>query len=163
NMDQSWGLHFSREGRPMICADTNDGRPSDHRLQCWDILSGKRALEFPPLKAAGGTFGNTQYAAFSPDGTLAAEGVFHFDPERQEMTSVRVWQLPGLRQLSHIPRDLPFGKCAAFSPESRILALGGDDGVIRLVEVASGKVVRELRGHDAEVTGVTFARDGRRL
>lgn len=51
--------------------------------------------------------------------------------------------------------------CAAFSPDSRLLATGGRDGTVRLWSVPSGELVRILTGHYLEVISVAFSHDGK--
>ncbi len=48
----------------------------------------------------------------------------------------------------------------AFSPDGRIVATGGQDGAVRLWDVATGDEIRRLRGHTAEVNAVAFGPDG---
>jgi eukaryotic-like serine/threonine-protein kinase len=50
----------------------------------------------------------------------------------------------------------------AFSPDGAVVAAAEGDAV-RLFDVASGKPVRELKGHTAQVLAVAFAPDGKRL
>ena len=51
----------------------------------------------------------------------------------------------------------------AFSPDGRTLATGSDDKTARLWEVASGKEIATLRGHESGVYFVAFSPDGRTL
>src|SRR5262249_56695377 len=53
--------------------------------------------------------------------------------------------------------------CFAWSPDDRVLAVGGLGDLIRLWEVSSGRVRREFRGHQAQATCLAFSRDGRLL
>ncbi len=53
--------------------------------------------------------------------------------------------------------------CTDFSSDSQALATGGSDGVIRLWNVESGKIIRELHGHTLDVNTVQFFPDGRKL
>src|SRR5262249_57304655 len=51
----------------------------------------------------------------------------------------------------------------AFSPDSTILASGGDDNAIKLWDIASGRPLATLAGHQGTVTSVAFAPSGDRL
>jgi WD40 repeat protein len=51
----------------------------------------------------------------------------------------------------------------AFSSDDRWLASGHTDGTIRIWDMASGQEVRRLVGHDAPITSVCFAPDGRTI
>ena len=45
---------------------------------------------------------------------------------------------------------------AAFSPDGKLLATGGQFGPVRLWDLASGQQVRVLKGHAGWVMGLTF-------
>jgi WD40 repeat protein len=51
--------------------------------------------------------------------------------------------------------------CLAFSPDSRFLALGGEEGHVEVVEWARGKTVPLRCEHRAAVTAVAFSRSGK--
>jgi len=52
---------------------------------------------------------------------------------------------------------------AAFSPTGRVVAISRLDGRIELWETATGKMLREFRGHREGVRSLVFTADGRRL
>ena len=54
-------------------------------------------------------------------------------------------------------------RAAAVSPDGALVASGGNDRVVKLWELATGKLVRELNGHPREVYSLTFAPDGKSL
>src|SRR4051812_9208982 len=53
--------------------------------------------------------------------------------------------------------------CLSFDPLGRILAIGSDDGFVRLLDASSGKVLRLLEGHRAKVWSVAFDPVGQTL
>jgi len=52
---------------------------------------------------------------------------------------------------------------AAFSPNSNLVALGGQDNIVYLMDPATGAVVHKLSGHQGMVTYVIFSKDGNSL
>jgi WD domain, G-beta repeat len=51
----------------------------------------------------------------------------------------------------------------AFSPDGRLVASGGEDQVVYLWEVASGRERRRFEGHTGNITRLVFSTDGRTL
>src|SRR5262249_9149163 len=49
----------------------------------------------------------------------------------------------------------------AFAPDGKALVAGATDGTVRLWDVATGKEVRQLRGHEGAVFAVAFAPGGK--
>lgn len=54
-------------------------------------------------------------------------------------------------------------KTIAISPDSKILALGTDDGEIRLWRISDGQLIKMLHGHSGLVISIDFSPDGHRL
>jgi WD40 repeat protein/transcriptional regulator with XRE-family HTH domain len=48
----------------------------------------------------------------------------------------------------------------ALTPDGRLVAGGGDDGIVRLWEASSGRRLATLRGHTSAVAGVALSADG---
>ena len=76
--------------------------------------------------------------------------------------AIGVWSVSSLRRLRVMHAGGPF-TAAAFSPDGRLIAAAGTDGVARLLDARTGAVVHVLRGHKDSVTGVAFSDDGRLL
>jgi WD40 repeat protein len=54
-------------------------------------------------------------------------------------------------------------RAVAVSPDSRILASGGEDRLIRLWELPTGRSLASWDAHEADVTALAFRPDGRTL
>ena len=96
---------------------------------------------------------------YSPDGkrlaTIGKDG------------TVKVWEATTGRELLHLPGTTPlvdsYGpQRLAFSPDGALLA-SSDNNLVKIWDSVSGKVLRTLSGHTADVWAVAFSRDGKRL
>jgi WD40 repeat protein len=96
---------------------------------------------------------SVQFAvAFSPDGSLlCAAG----------QDSAKIWTRRGDRWEPRVDRVGQTYRCMAFSPDGRTLALGCDDGSIRIWELPSGEERGVLEAHGGVVRSVSFGPDGR--
>jgi WD40 repeat protein len=132
------------------------GRSSDGRLSLYDAKTGK---EF-----AARLWPNEELvdAAFDPRGeTLAA---------CDEAGQIVIWRIQEsaqndeerLRLADHFAITAP-ANSLSFSPDGSLLAAGCNDHVVRILEVGTQKVVKELREHTGGVSALAFSPDGRRL
>ena len=53
--------------------------------------------------------------------------------------------------------------CVAYSPDGHTIATGCDDGIARLWDVASGRIIIEFRGHVFGISCLTFSPDGTKI
>jgi WD40 repeat protein/serine/threonine protein kinase len=130
---------------------------SGSTVQLWDTATGEGRLTFH-----GHT--STVYAlAFTPDGQVLASGAME--------GVIKLWDaVSGLQEfVLHDPALARTGQprahassvdCVAFSPDSRLLATGGADKVVRLWDLASGRLERVLRGHTDWILSLAFSPDG---
>jgi RNA polymerase sigma factor (sigma-70 family) len=136
------GDHLS--GKKVSCAvlvDANSGRVL-HRLTCSEPCRG---------------------VAFSPTGAVVAVA---------GAGSLQLWDSSSgqkLRPMAPAPRVPPRApsldqvRALAFSPDGKTLAAEADNHAIWLWEVATGRVLRKLTGHQSRITSLAFARDGKTL
>lgn len=133
---------------------------ADKKVRIWDVAAGKKLREFAAGKKSeefDPNFYLTYRGCFSPDGnwfTFGNEGQALAMFDMATGTAVRRFDLPGLRDSR---------PSLAYSPNSRILAVGDSDGIIHLLEMATGKVRRRLTGHRGGISALLFFADGKRL
>ncbi|HKQ73143.1 MAG TPA: caspase family protein [Blastocatellia bacterium] len=77
--------------------------------------------------------------------------------------SIRLWDMGAGRELRNLIGHTGSIRATAFSPDSRLLASGGDDAVVRLWETATGRELATLNGHSLAVKAVAFSPDGKLL
>jgi WD40 repeat protein/serine/threonine protein kinase len=68
-------------------------------------------------------------------------------------------RLDGLPPLPHASAVLS----VAFSPDGQRIASGGQDGVVKVWDAATGREVHSFRAHQDHANGLAFSPDGRRL
>lgn len=128
----------SHDGRLVVtCSHWHDGHSKNVRV--WDAQTGQQIHELP-LEGA-------TVATFSPDDRwLATSG----------WGGSQLWDVATWKEVRRGNRGI-----AAFSPDSRLMALGDTAGVVRLVETASGSEVARLTGPDSSsYLPMAFSSDG---
>jgi len=128
---------FSPDGR-MILTGT-----LFQTARLWDAGSGRELRELKGLT------GFVNGVAFSPDGRTAVTG----------SDDTRVWDVASGRQMLLIKGAA--GKSATFSPDGRAILTGSYDKTARLLDVGSGRELRQFSGHTNVVNSAVFSPDGR--
>ncbi len=136
-------LEHSPDGRYLAAADR------DHKVHLWEVAS-RSIIRLPDdLLMNGGL-------AFTPDGrrliTVNTEG------------RVKVWEAATRQLIASFRADIrAVGDRAAFSRNRRFLALGCEDGMVKVIRTEPLEEFRTLEAHVGEVTGVAFGAGDERL
>jgi WD40 repeat protein len=137
-------LDWSPDGKHLA----SGGR--DGAVKIWD-LSIKSTPVLPTERV-------TSYYAtsFSPANELLAFG-------RTSDLRVKVWNLStGQEMFLELDKPGETTLCAVFSDDTRLVAAGGMNHVVRIWETATGKLISSLTGKES-FYGVSFSPDGRLL
>ena len=137
-------MAFAPDSNTLVATSLGNG--SGQGLRTWDVRSGAQLRIFDGILV--------DKVAFHPDGkTIAAR--------------MELWDTSGEQPIKRFSRSCDF---LGLSPDGRTVACSDDvDGfttdrqTIVLLDTASGKDLRTLRGHDARITSAVFTPDGGRL
>jgi WD40 repeat protein len=146
-------ITFNKKGNQLISV------AEDKTIRFWDVRTGEavRTLR-PPIGK--GEEGALNALALSPGGGyLAVAGKGNLtDGSPAYIVSLATGRIVRVLKGSLQPIF-----ALAWSRDSKYLAAGGFDTLVRVWEVRTGKLLSTLRGHTREVYGVAFSPDGRRL
>ena len=147
-----WGrgaLTFVADGTELIALGCDKG------IHRWDIATGEhRTQPCDTLERM------ARAVAFSPDRTRLVIGGYD-----DHMLVVDVATGKKIRELKGVSNDLGGRVSAfAFSPDGRTLAWGGPtDGIVRLVDLATGTIRRRLPGNSVCGDCLVFSDDGKAI
>src|ERR1700730_13231963 len=160
----TYAIAFSPDGRTCLSGAGNGS------LMLWDLATGKVLLDFFTDSLAVNT------VAFSPDGRTTLSG--------GNSSKVKLWDIATGKRLRNFwdpaivlrtgeSNSEPHAQWAhfasvtsvAFSPDGRSALSGswsseGEDAVLKLWEVATGKPIRAFTGQSQTVQSVAFSLDG---
>jgi RNA polymerase sigma factor (sigma-70 family) len=110
--------------------------------------------------------------AFSPDGKALAAAGYTWDERGRRISLVALWDpATGKLRTRWLGRqDKEMIRCLAFSPDGKTVATGGMEVFkaaapqpVRLWDVATGKEIRRLDGHQGAIGALAFSGDGKTL
>ncbi|MEV5875555.1 TIR domain-containing protein [Streptomyces sp. NPDC052101] len=150
-------LDFHPGGALLISGDTQG------EVRLWDLAAGGCA------GLLGGCRGAVYQVLFDPGGTLLAAGdsagvvrLWRIDPAADPVAAPLSRQPAEHRGSVWVCKFRPHGDTPAQGPGA-LLVTGGNDGVVRLWEPATGQGRRILRGHGRRIGTLSFSADGAML
>jgi len=150
--DAEGSMVLSPEGEKIAVLDKSG------RIELWDIGAEKIWRSFAnPEK-------HCFYMALSGHGqklaSVSAESKVW--PERPRYYVLTVWDTAsGAPVISFKSKDIILA--LEFSPDGKKLAAGGRDRIIRVWDADSGRLMRELKGHNFIIRKLVFSPDGQKL
>jgi WD40 repeat protein len=129
---------FTPDGQQLV----SGGSVETGNIQVWDMQGDATAF---PAEHSGWVY----RLSFSPDGKLLAS-------ESSDSTTI-LWDFAARKSLHRFSGSGP----ATFSPDSRLLAIGGS--TFHVWEVATAREIGSFSGHEADLTCLDFSPDGQQL
>ncbi len=127
----------------------------DRSVGLWDALKDEQ------MTWLDGHQSPVRCVAFSADGRLAASG--SGDRGKRADLSIRLWDLSRRLESACLLGHESWVTAVAFSPDGKRLLSGGDDGQVLLWDLAQGRPLLELKGHERlTVHGAAYTADGAR-
>jgi WD40 repeat protein len=156
-----WSFHFSPDGQTMA-AVVRKGQYETSAVALWSVETG--AL----LERLGQGRAEAAWCDFTLDGRFLLSGGDARDDRTRRTPLAPKEQRVVVRELATGKTALVLGGltdpwCCAVSPDGRVVALGEAGGEIPLLDLATGKELRRLRGHSGPVCSLAFSLDGKVL
>lgn len=136
---------FSPDGKLIASC----GKVNEYLICLSDLKTGKRIRELEDDEGS-------LRLVFSPDGKMLVAEAFGAE-------KLKRWDTEGWKRLPDLTGFKGRVWSIAFSRDSRMLAVGTEDGNIYLWEAKSGKPLATLKGHTKAVASLVFSEDGKEL
>ena len=180
---EPWGLAVNGSGETLVVEDASgwfvvhpDKEPATLRLEPKPdprksaVSNDNRYAAIAGWERGGATVWDARSGAKLADLEGGRHGVLQFSPDSQFLAAtpegVTLWRTSDWRRTSqlHAQGTTPAGLGIAFSPDSRILAIGQVNGVVALVDPRTGAEWARLSRRDLDIASVmSFTPDQRWL
>jgi WD40 repeat protein len=134
-----WGIALARDNRRVAAACLNGD------VTLWDMESESEIKRFK------GHAGAATFVSFSPDESQLASGSDDGQP--------RIWDIETGASLV-LPKHPDHANGAVFTPDGRFVLTPCNDGILRLWEARTAKLVQRLEGHAGAAFRVAISPDG---
>ena len=146
---------FSPDGKQLATLDTGG------IIQIWDWVSAREILHLPANPEVGIRIAAL---AYSPDGKSIATLERVGRPKAIYKGALKLWDSATGELLRTSPAQEEIsGSSLTFSPDSKMVVFSTDEGVICLVEAATGKIQRKLGERQSSAKALAFGKDGTKL
>jgi len=124
---------FSADGRTIATIN------SDNTASLWEAASGKQRFVFP----------------VADNSKQPVRGALDIEREKLEAELQRraIGYSPGVSTVQSL----------AYATDSRSIATGGADGIVRVWDLSNGKEITQFKGHDGAVVSLVYSGNGKRL
>jgi WD40 repeat protein len=150
---------LSDDGRVVVTVDSDSPL-----VKSWDLASRKQ-LAMIRWKAEGGASSEEEEIERRPTGfTLSPNGRFLVLTSNYS-NNVELWETGSAREPLLLGKHdmITYVRVLTFSSDSKLLAVGYDNGVVKVWDTATRREVCMFRGHKDAVGALAFSADGRTL
>jgi WD40 repeat protein len=136
-----YAMSFSPDGKQLLTGSEYDG------VSLWDVSTAELLQRFPERL-------DVYTAVFDSKGKRALTGSI--------ANVVNLWDA-SKGNLIRTYDDIWSIKKAAFSPDDKLIVSSSSKNIIKIFETKSGKELRNLPGHEGDITSLSFSPDGKQI